>query len=152
MGGHGDFLKPLPLSDHRFLNVQISLELRPNREGRDMWQVMQSRFQYQTDDGSRSSNWIFRYDYLRQPASAETEAVRRMIPHLNVNGPSDVIDEPHLSKVHFPTRRMSLESVIRLLLTDFKVSPYLNPAVWGPMLGESERMFLEIAHEDPPPR
>jgi hypothetical protein len=53
--------------------------------------------------------------------------------------------------VHFPTRRMSIESVLRLLITQYHVPPNSGAEIWRPMLAEAEHMFQEIAHENPPP-
>lgn len=147
LGGFGDFLEPLPLSDGSFLHLQESLHLVPTEHG-DRWKVMQSRFQYQLDDQSMSKRWVFRYDYVRQPELIARE-LAPMTPHLNING--DSYAGHALADIHFPTRRIPLESVLRLLITDFGVPTHSDAAVWRPMLSEAERSFWEIAHENPPP-
>jgi hypothetical protein len=51
-----------------------------------------------------------------------------------------------LERIHFPTQRLSLEAVIRLLVDQFGV-PTAEPAnVWRPVLAVSEAAFLGIAH------
>jgi hypothetical protein len=151
-GPGGAFLKPIELTNAHYLNVQVSLHLMPVDGGGERWKVMQSRFQYQLDDVSASKHWIFRYDYVRQPASV-AGGIDAFAPHLNVSGRhSEIEDEVPLNSVHFPTRRMSVESTIRLLITNYNVPANSPDATWRPMLAEAENMFREIAHENPPPR
>lgn len=50
-------------------------------------------------------------------------------------------------RIHFPTRRVSLEAVIRLLIQEFKVPPRKPAEFWRSLLSESEAIFLDIAHQ-----
>lgn len=151
LGGPGTFLMPLSLTNDLFLGLQISLHLLPAKEGGERWKVIQSRFQYQLDPISPSKAWIFRYDYIRQPTSIEP-GIDAFVSHLNVNGRHiNFDDEVPLTSVHFPTRRMSIESVLRLLITQYHVPTNSGAEIWRPMLAEAEHMFQEIAHENPPP-
>lgn len=101
-----------------------------------------SSFQYQAD--RNGDHWIFRYDYLRQPSEPQPSA------HLHVRGS---LLEPCLSSgsaledIHFPTQRVSIEAVIRLLIEQFGVHPNKSVEIWRPVLAESEAAFLEIAHQ-----
>jgi hypothetical protein len=135
---------PLRLRDGRWLRLAITLYL--DRDANDWLKVRKSSFQYQADrDGDRP---IFRYDYLRIPNSAEPPA------HLNVYATLAVPDvlgpARPLSRVHFPTSRVSMEAGIRLLADDFAVPTATDPSLWRPLLAASEATFERIAHRAPP--
>ncbi len=103
--------------------------------------VEQARYQYQCDDiGSR---WIFRYDYVREPKDQHPAT------HLQVRGQLSEKATLHkglLERVHFPSGRISIESVIRLLIEQFSVTPHTPTDIWRPVLAESEQIFESIAH------
>jgi hypothetical protein len=152
-GSGGNYRNPIPLNNGAFLQLQVSLHLLPSRDDERvrLWKVLQSRFQYQLDGAPGMSNrWVFRYDYLREPDHLENRPVRPYT-HLNLRGAVEEADTVgHLpgrwEGIHFPTHRVSIESCLRLLLTDFRVPANSPEEVWQPLLWESERMFLEIAH------
>jgi hypothetical protein len=52
-----------------------------------------------------------------------------------------------LEDVHFPTGRVTLESIIRLLIDDFGIPPAEPEDVWRPLLHETETTFLAIARQ-----
>jgi hypothetical protein len=123
----------------------MSLYLDPSDEYK--MKAKNSQFQYQEDpEGERP---IFRYDYLRTP----TTHSRGSYPgsHLHIYG--DLTEagclpsHTPLGRIHFPTRRISLEAIIRLLAFDFEIHCNTDHAFWQAVLGESERLFREIAHE-----
>ena len=119
----------------------MSLFLAPH-EGRTRLKVEKSVMQYQLDEDGE--HWIFRYDYLRQPTEPHPAA------HLQIAGTliegTVVPVRETLARVHFPTGRVSLEAVIRLLVEQFGVRTNTDPDVWRPVLVESEKEFEEIAH------
>lgn len=105
--------------------------------------VSNSKIQYQEDfEGERP---IFRYDYLRTPRGHHPGS------HLHIYGdlthPGYLPHGKSLGRIHFPTRRISLEAIIRLLVFDFEIDCNTDDAFWQPSLAESERLFREIAHE-----
>jgi hypothetical protein len=51
-----------------------------------------------------------------------------------------------LSRIHFPTDRISFEAVIWLLIDQFGVPASESADVWRPLLAESEALFLGIRH------
>jgi hypothetical protein len=53
-----------------------------------------------------------------------------------------------LERVHFPTGRISIEAVIRLLIEQFGLEARTRPETWRPVLAASEEEFLKIAHRD----
>lgn len=140
LGGWGGPDDPLPLNDGRSLRLSVVLYLEPFQDGHRL-KVEESSYQYQMDRGGE--RWIFRYDYLRHPPSPHPAA------HLQVRGELAehcLPERTPLERIHFPTGRVSLEAIIRLLADQFDV-PCNRPAeLWRPVLAESEGAFLEIAH------
>ncbi len=139
LGGPTGPTDPLMLLDGRFLRLAVSMNIETTDQGRRL-KVLQSSYQYQADgDGT---DWIFRYEYLRHGSNRHPPA------HLQVRA----IAEDHwpwtsgVEHVHFPTGRVSLEAVIRLLVEEFGVPCNTSDDVWRPVLAASEQAFLEIAH------
>lgn len=130
-------LDPVPLTNGRYLRTTVSLYL-DRAAGR--LKVSKASYQYQLDE--EGEDWVFRYDYLREPGSDPYPT-----SHLNVNGDFSLSSVGcSLKSVHFPVSRASLESVIRLLIEDFGVEPAESADIWRPALGLSESLFQEIAH------
>ena len=147
LGGPTGPTSPVRLRNGWWLRIAVDLYLAPGAGGTRL-KVRKSSYQYQADrDGRRE---VFRYDYLREPGEDPHPTA-----HLNVHGRLDVADAlpgpaATLARVHFPTDRVSLEAVIRLLAQDFSV-PCARPAeVWRPVLAASEATFREIAHRPSP--
>jgi hypothetical protein len=132
----------LPLNDGRFLRLHVTLSLEDTPEGRRL-KVLKSSFQYQVDQ--QGERWIVRYDYLREPGPDPHPQA-----HVQIRGALLEAGVPArrglLEHVHFPTGRVSVEAVIRLLADQFSVPCNEQPEVWRPVLAESERLFQEIAH------
>ena len=140
LGGWRGPIDPLPLTNGRFLRLTMVLYLEATEEGSRL-KVEEASYQYQFD--RYGDQWIFRYDYLRNPPPPYPAS------HLQIRGrlvedclPSDM----PLERVHFPAGRLSLEAVIRLLVDQFGVRSRERPDVWRPVLAETERSFLAIAH------
>ncbi|MBI4603659.1 MAG: hypothetical protein HY721_17030 [Planctomycetes bacterium] len=138
LGGQETREAPLPLTNGRFLSYSATLFLDPETKH---LKVSRSRFQYQLDkEGAR---WIFRYEYLRDPEDKHPAA------HLHVRGTlaEDCLPPREtLEHLHFPTHRVPLEAVIRLLVDHFKVPCNEQETTWRPVLLESEVPFVAIAH------
>jgi hypothetical protein len=85
----------------------------------------------------------FRYDYDRNPTDPEPAA------HLQIRGS---LIEPclppgrELQDVQFPTNRVGLEAVVRLLVESYGVPCTDWLSVWRGVLAETEQAFLRIAH------
>jgi hypothetical protein len=127
------------LNDDRFLRLSITLFREPYRDGHRL-KVEQASYQYQID--GPGDHWIFRYDYLRVPDEPHPAS------HLQIcGGLHEDIALPHgpLERVHFPTGRVSVEAVLRLLIEQFGVTPNENADVWRRVLAESERAFERVA-------
>lgn len=141
LGGWSGPDDPLPLNDGRFLRLTMTLYLEGTDDGPRV-KVRSSSFQYQADrNGDR---WICRYDYIRQPPEPHPST------HLHINGslaePSCLPAGRSLESVHFPTDRVAIEAVIRLLIEQFDVSSNVASEIWRPLLAESEAAFKQIAH------
>lgn len=133
--------EPLRLNDGRYLRVSARLYLDQGSTP-NFLKVEETSYQYQLDlDGD---GWIFRYDYLRNPPHAYPAS------HLQINGQlteAARFDGLSLKSLHFPTGRVSIEAVIRLLIEQFQVPSNNPPEIWRPVLAESERDFLRVAHQ-----
>ncbi len=141
IGGQAGPTDPIKLTDGRYLRVAITLFLTKTDQGPRV-KVESSNFQYQMDMGGE--RWIFRYDYIREPPDPHPSA------HVHVRGTLTeqcLAPRQALEDVHFPTSRVSIESVIRLLIEQFNLSPNNPPEVWRPLLAESEALFMQIAHK-----
>ena len=144
LGGRGGPGDPLPLNDDRgYLRLTATLSL-VQVEDRGLLKVLDSSYQYQLDEAG--DRWVFRYDYLRVPPSPHPAA------HLQIRGQlyeNCLPGDRSLDRVHFPSGRVSLEGVIRLLADQFDVPCNQSSELWRPVLSESERIFHEIAHLPP---
>lgn len=131
---------PLPLNDGHYLRVSGNLYLA-SKEGGGFLKVENCSYQYQLDQGGQ--DWVFRYDYLRDPANRYPAA------HMQIRGnlSSSILPEHlPLNKIHFPTGRITIEAVIRLLAEQFEVRCNQPQEIWRPILAESEREFLKVHH------
>lgn len=141
LGGQSGPTSPLKLRDGNWLRVALSLELSKSTEApKGRLKVVKSSFQYQADQDGDEEMW--RYDYLRQPGGDPHPQA-----HLNIHGTLN--HHPlgrSLEKIHFPTNRISIEAVIRLLIEQFGVPTKHEASVWRPVLTCSEQAFAEIAH------
>jgi hypothetical protein len=139
LGGWSGPDDPLPLLDNRYLRLSFTLFMAQTPEGPRL-KVQDSSYQYQADRDGR--DWIFRYDYLRVPPHPHPAA------HLQIRGGlagGYLSAGTPLERFHFPTGRVSLEGVIRLLADQFHVPCNEPPEIWRPVLAESEQAFLAIA-------
>jgi hypothetical protein len=143
LGGAAGPLDPLPLNDGRFLRLSMSLYLASDDPRGRLLKVSKSSSQYQAD--RVGEQWIVRYDYLREPGVGGHPQA-----HIQIRGSlieTDVLRPSRpLERVHFPTGRLSMEGVIRLLADQFGVPCNEPPEVWRPVLAEAEQTFLAIAH------
>lgn len=142
LGGWEGPQDPLLLRDGRFLHTSISLFL--DREANRL-KVRKASYQYQNDGDGRE--WLFRYDYIREGQGRYPGA------HFQVQGSLDFPDALHerpLKSVHFPTQRVPMEGIIRLLAEQFAVPCAQHTRIWRPMLAEAEKTFQEIAHPASP--
>ena len=138
----GNRLQPVPLNDGHFLRLVVNLSLDPIEGEQAKLRVYSAAFQYQLD--KEGEQWVFRYDYVRVPNNEHPASHLQMRANLL----SDACLPPHtpLERLHFPTGRVTMEAVIRLLAEQFKVPCNESGDIWRPLLAESEREFERIAH------
>jgi hypothetical protein len=152
LGGNGGPTFPVRLRDGRWLRVAYSLHLAPHLGKEMRLKIEQSSVQYQVnqfDDDQGGLGEIFRYDYLRDDDSGHPHAHINIHADLNESG----VLKPGatLARVHFPTSRVSLEAILRLLIGGFGVETAQPEEVWQPVLAASEIEFQKIAHQPAPP-
>lgn len=140
IGGWTEILDPLPLRDGRFLRLTMSLYI--DREDRDFLKVDQVSYQYQVDVAG--DEWVFRYEYLRNPPHHYPASHVQVNASLRTAGVLPV--GIGLERIHFPVGRFPIEWIIRLLAEQFAVPCAEPPDVWRPVMAESESIFASIAH------
>jgi hypothetical protein len=140
VGGSGGTTDPVRLNDDGYLRLSVSLALVDDPDHGRRLKTLQSSYQYQHDrEGKR---WIWRYDYLREPGVDPYPQA-----HLQVNGTEvSGVDDKDLPDIHFPTGRVAIEGIARLLADQYGVKCNCEPEVWRPALATAEKAFLEIAH------
>jgi len=127
----------LKLTNGYFLDLQYSLFIDPKD---NFLKTDSSRMVYQSDDGGQDQ--FFRFEMNRNPLTHYPFA------HLDVNGSWKAGPTPRpkdMEKVHFPTPRPTIESLIRLLVYDFNVKPKCDPSIFEPVLRACEQEFLKVA-------
>jgi hypothetical protein len=142
LGGPGGLpTRPVRLRNGRWLRVSVALWL-DDTGPQTRLKVSDSSFQYQDDQPGQRE--ILRYDYLRQPNRHEPASHLNIYADLTV--PGVLPTGRPLSRVHFPTRRIPLEAVLRMLADDFNVPTATHDTIWRPVLATSEGLFSQIAH------
>ncbi len=86
-------------------------------------------YRLQADASMRS--WLFRWEYVRDPSASELAYPRA---HVHVNGKFP--DEAPIGRLHIPTRRISVELIVRHLIADWGAKPRTED--WQKILSESE--------------
>lgn len=147
-GATGSPLRPMRLTNGYYLRITMSLAIEQTDKGPRL-KTRKSSIQYQAEAQPGTDEWLFRYDYLRDQATSGPHPQA----HVQIKGSADVPGmlpaDRRLERIHFPTRRMPLEGVIRLLAEERQFAvPTREPRdVWRAMLAASESAFIEIAHE-----
>ncbi|GEM_PF-1709601 len=123
----------LILNNGRFLKFFMYYLMEPGKA----LTISNSSFQYQFDDAPMfSKHFIFRYDYQLHPEPNHPQS------HLQINGDlkHPQVSGSELKDIRFPANRTSVESMLRLLITDFGLKP--NNQDWEKILSHSEEAFL----------
>ncbi len=130
----GEFA-PLRGAPRLHLSVQMEYELiQTDDPQRGPWKVSTSRYRYHVLSDDMTEVILFHW---LPGGKCSTED-----PHLHV-GHSQLTSGAVLTrKTHVPTGRVSLESVIRLLITEFGVIPLRTD--WSELLAECEARFQQF--------
>lgn len=105
-------------------------------EERGPYKVRTNMYVYQV--ATRAEEELFAYHWTPE----EDEYLYRVHPHLHIGAVSITGDAPipNFPKLHLPTARVSLESIIRLLIEDLGVRPRRD--AWREILTTSEEAFI----------
>lgn len=124
----------MQLENGHYLFVWQQLGLR--REERFLT-TLEYRYVYQAT--LEDESWIFRYEYQREPP----DGYRYPRAHLHVNAsPAGYAAPKSFPQLHLPTRRVTVESVVRHLLDEHAIRA-ISPD-WQDVLGAAELAFEEI--------
>jgi len=96
-------------------------------------------------DPCRDSEPILRWEYDRGiPFSRHCQSHVHVRTRFDLDGGRSL----HLNKIHLPTSRVSVESIIRMLIVDFGMFPPCGLDCWADVLYNSERTFMQTVVED----
>ena len=112
------------------LTLTHSYTIVPPVDGQRLWRV-------------RTAGWIYKLADSRDELIAAfhwhpENSGRVARPHVHVHGDHDIVD---LHKLHFPTGRVSIESVIRFVIEDLDVVPRRSD--WERVLDGHEEVFRQ---------
>jgi hypothetical protein len=130
--GGGD---PIPLDAERDLALRISLQYRivPAESPRGPFKATITAYSYIVEEQAGAE--LLAYQWHPDARGA------RPWPHLHFRAAGQVGD-PAWSKIHFPTGRVALEEVLRLLLDEMGVHPRRED--WRERLQETQRKFEQF--------
>ncbi len=133
---------PVGLRDGRFLYLRYDVELSG-----DKLSVIKSTIQYQRSPVEPLGE-IFRYDYKQQIVSQglSYEERKNQLPESHFHIYADMPDKAFLYKEtldrqHFSCGRVSIESIIRMLIRDFMIKPKVENIGWLDLLDTTEKAF-----------
>lgn len=104
--------------------IRVSQLIRPNPSDGSKVQTAEYSYVYAAS-ADADNDWIVRYDYV--PEEASSSEYRYPVAHIHFNGYSEYYDQlaipgkKLLEKLHFPTRRITLEDFIEHLIIEFAV-------------------------------
>lgn len=105
------------------LDIRMQYKIVEASGERGPYKVTITAYMYIVDD--HRGREVFSYHW--QPDGPKVK-----FPYLHV-------EHPHFKKAHFPTGRISLEEVLRLLIVDFGVRPLRSD--WDKILTETHQKF-----------
>jgi hypothetical protein len=133
---------PLPLrltGDAGWLLAEHRVGIRESNTDGQLWLTTLRycyRWQADEDDGT----WLVRWDYRRDGGP----------PHLHLHGDPASWSSGSFHKLHFPTRRVPIEDVIRFLITDERVSVEPRSEHWEDVLDAASTIFEQIQRREFP--
>jgi hypothetical protein len=130
--------RPVDLSgEHRlrFRALQNFTIMETEASERGRYRVRTTEYVYQI--ATRDEEELLAYHW-----TPEKPVGFRLYPHLHIGLVSIAKDAPipEFHKLHLPTSRVSLESIVRLLIDDFGVQP--RRSNWRDILDSTEAAFL----------
>jgi hypothetical protein len=125
----------MPLTNGHYLYLTHTLGLR--RKERFL-ATLEYRYWYQATPDENS--WIFRYEYVREPAPGYPYAPC----HIHVNArPATYTGAKPFQDLHLPVgERITIEAVCRPLIAEHGITP-ISPH-WETVLSDAEDHFYEV--------
>jgi hypothetical protein len=135
----------LPLNNGWRLRLLYTVIVEPSESanGARKLKTLQSSVQYQRTESD--DTFVFRYDYLRYSTDDHPPG------HVQIRGtPAEdcLSGKQLLERIHFPTGRITIEAIIRLLIVQFNLTAN-EPEIWQPILHLTETEFLRIGRHLP---
>lgn len=127
---------PAPLGRDRRYALKLIQHYRivPAEGQRGPWKVETVAYYYTVIEADAPHRDIFGYHWHPQGRSPIT------YPHLHLHSGADV-GAPRMADAHFPTGRIAVEQVLRLLIKEFDVTPLRDD--WETILQETQERFEE---------
>ncbi|MBZ0188334.1 MAG: hypothetical protein K8F91_18945 [Candidatus Obscuribacterales bacterium] len=148
--GWNDAGNAVPLTNGCFLRIAYQVYLSDKD---DYLRTAKNIYQYQTDQPGKNT-WIFRYDYIRKPDDIHPPSHLQIRANLTESVP---VKKNSLEHVHFPTERVSIEAILRLLINDFDVPCKCKEVLedetplWEAVLRATEAPWQDVAHRSTNP-
>jgi hypothetical protein len=123
----------LPLNNGKFL--KLVMDYGPDSSSNQDSKLQYACVQYQFDHVRHSNKFIFRYDFDIDPEADHP------VSHLQIRG--QLAEKPvkkPLEEIRFPLVKVTIESILKLLVNDFGIVP--NNPNWRHTLKFSEDAFL----------
>lgn len=104
--------------------IRISQLIRPSPSDGSKVQTAEYSYVY-ASSADADNDWLVRYDYV--PEEASSSGYRYPVAHVHFNGYSVhyerfvIPEKKPLERLHFPTRRISLEDFVEHLIIEFAV-------------------------------
>jgi hypothetical protein len=121
---------PIPLDrwegEPIYLTVTQSLRMRRHKR---QWRMSTQQYIYNVAEGSDTRTYLFAWHW--HPALGRSEC------HLHAR--AELSNGTRLDKKHIPTARISLEEVLRFLISECDVVPAKDETEWRKLLDESQK-------------
>jgi hypothetical protein len=122
---------PLELKPRGFLFIRQEVTLF-----RDNVRTESAIYRFQLSENDDENDWVFRYEYDR------VEGLTKPHAHFHINA-TDNVEGRDVSKLHFPTGRLSIEQIIAHLILEHGVEPLARTKEDAlARLSESYRQFI----------
>lgn len=124
--------------------IRVFQLIRPNPGDGSKVQTAEYSYVY-ASSADADNDWLVRYDYV--PEEASSPGYRYPVAHVHFNGYSEKYErlaipgKKPLEKLHFPTRRISLEDFIEHLIIEFAVPTRSDPEEALELLSDSREGF-----------
>lgn len=125
--------------------IYVFQRILPNLEDSSKVTTAESSYSYGVGQ-NLEEDWLIRYDYVPERASSDSE-YQYPVGHIHFNGYSEsyesfeMDDKKPLHKLHFPTRRISLEDFVEHVIVEMGVPTKQGERKSLELLAESREGF-----------